>query len=186
MKFCYADPPYLGLAVQCYGDEHPDAADYDRIETHAVLIDRLSAEFPDGWALSLHSPSLRAILPLCPPEVRVMAWVKPFCSFKPNVRVAYAWEPLIVYGGRARTRDEPTVRDYISCPIEVGNAWRGRKARQFCFWMFEVLGMHPDDEFVDLFHGSGEVARAWVSWKRQRRIFGPAETEPAELALGLA
>jgi hypothetical protein len=25
-----------------------------------------------------------------------MAWVKPFAAFKRNVRVAYAWEPVIV------------------------------------------------------------------------------------------
>jgi hypothetical protein len=30
----------------------------------------------DEWALSTSSKALRDILPLCPPEVRVCAWVK--------------------------------------------------------------------------------------------------------------
>jgi hypothetical protein len=114
MRFAYADPPYLGLAAKFYGHLHADAADYDKPETHQALIDRLCAEF-DGWALSLHTPSLRAILPMCPPDVRVMAWVKPFASFKPGVGVAYAWEPIIVRGGRRRTRKQQTVSRSLGC-----------------------------------------------------------------------
>jgi hypothetical protein len=48
VKFAYADPPYLGLAEKLYGHLHPQAADYDRVETHKALVDRLVAEFPDG------------------------------------------------------------------------------------------------------------------------------------------
>jgi hypothetical protein len=99
MKFCYADPPYFGLAQQFYGHLHPEAAAYDKLETHAALINRLSDEYPDGWAMSLQSPALKHILPLCPTDCRVMAWVKPFASFKPGVGVAYAWEPVIIRGG---------------------------------------------------------------------------------------
>jgi hypothetical protein len=99
MKFGYADPPYLGRAAKFYGELHADAAVYDTVEGHHALIDRLCDEFADGWAMSLHTPSLRTILPLCPEDVRVMAWVKPFCSFKKGVGVAYAWEPIIVRGG---------------------------------------------------------------------------------------
>src|SRR5208282_5223367 len=50
---------------------------------HAELIERL--ETYDAWALSLSSTSLPEVLPLCPEGVRVGAWVKPFCSFRPNV-----------------------------------------------------------------------------------------------------
>ena len=64
VKFAYADPPYYGLASKFYGKLHKDAADYDRIETHAALITRLSLEYPDGWAMSLQSKALAAILPL--------------------------------------------------------------------------------------------------------------------------
>ena len=67
MRFCYADPPYLGCGA-LYATEHPDAAVWNDIETHRELIARLCRDYPDGWAMSLSSPSLRAILPLFPME----------------------------------------------------------------------------------------------------------------------
>ena len=119
MRIAYADPPYLGCGAKHYGDRHESAADWDSLDTHRQLIDRLVAEYPDGWAMSLHSPSLRELLPLCPEDVRVMAWVKPFAVFKKNVTVAYAWEPVIVRGGRKRPTDMPTVRDWVSANITL-------------------------------------------------------------------
>jgi hypothetical protein len=118
VRFAYADPPYLGLAAKFYGEIHPDAADYDRPETHQALIDRLCSEF-DGWAMSLHSRTLRTILPMCPPDVRVMAWCKSFASYKPGVHPAYAWEPVIIRGARTRGRHGSTVADYTVVPITV-------------------------------------------------------------------
>jgi hypothetical protein len=164
VRFAYADPPYLGLAARFYGDRHPDAADYDRPEAHQALIDRLSAEF-DGWALSLHSPSLKVILPMCPDDVRVMAWVKPFASFKPGVRVAYAWEPVIVRGGRKRGRDHDTVRDWIAENITLQRGFPGAKPNAFVLWLLDVWGADRTDEIVDLFPGSGAVQRAIDGWR---------------------
>jgi hypothetical protein len=177
MKAAYADPPYLGKsafgATHHYGDRHPDAADYNRIETHAALIDRLSAEF-DAWAYSLHSPSLRDILPLCSSDVRVGAWVKPFCSYKPGVNPAYAWEPVIFRGARKRERKAPKIRDYLSANINIntfldGKPFPGSKPPEFCWWIFDFLGLEPDDEFADLFPGSGAVGRAWEEYRRAKR-----------------
>ena len=37
----------------------------------------------------------------------------------------------------------------------------GAKPAAFCYWMFDLLGALPGDEVVDLFAGSGGVARAW-------------------------
>ena len=165
MKFAYADPPYLGLAAKFYGKMHPDAESYDTIEEHAALIESLSRNYPDGWAYSLHSPALRTILPLCPEDVRVGAWTKPFASFKPGVSVAFAWEPVIFRGGRKRGRDELTVRDYCAVPITLRRGFCGAKPDGFSFWIFDLLGMQPDDEFVDLFPGSGAVTRAWNEWR---------------------
>lgn len=170
MRFAYADPPYLGCAVRLYGD-HPDAHVYDTIEGHRALIERLVAEFPDGWALSMTSGNLRDLLPLCPREARVMAWVKPFASFKTGVTIAYAWEPLIVYGGRKRPKHLDYVRDWIAANITLQRGTKGAKPDGFCFWLFEVLGMQPSDELVDLFPGSGAVGVAWDRWKRQARLF---------------
>jgi hypothetical protein len=169
MRFAYADPPYYGLAAKFYGKLHPEAAEYDKLETHAALITRLCAEF-DGWAMSLHSPSLKHILPLCPDDTRVMAWVKPFAAFNLHVDPAYSWEPVLVWGGRKRGNDRLTVRDYCSASITLKRGFRGAKPDALCFWIFEVLGMRADDEFTDVFPGSGAVGRAWLKWRTQNRF----------------
>jgi len=102
MKVVYADPPYIGQAKKHYNSEEVD---------HKALITQLEAY--DGWALSCSSPSLRIILPLCPPVIRIGIWVKPFCSFKANVNPAYAWEPVIFKPARARGREKLTVKERI-------------------------------------------------------------------------
>ncbi len=167
MRFAYVDPPYLGCGKKHYGHQHADAADYDSFEAHAALLESL-AEY-EAWALSLHTPSLRVILPLCPSGVRVGAWVKPFASFKPGVNPAYCWEPVIFFGGRSAvgrgSRHAATVRDYVSANITMGRGVSGAKPEAFCFWLFEFLGARDGDEFVDLFPGSGAVARAWETWR---------------------
>jgi len=81
MKFAYADPPYLGCG-SLYAKHHPEALKWDDPEAHRSLIGRLCEQYPDGWVLSLHEPSLRTILRMCPDDVRVASWVKPFASFK--------------------------------------------------------------------------------------------------------
>jgi hypothetical protein len=164
-RFAYADPPYPGCAHLYRA--HPDyAGEVD----HAELVARLVRDYPDGWALSTSSPALWDVLPLCPrpPESRVCVWAKPFASFKPGVGVAYAWEPVIVYRGRRRTREEPTVRDWIAENITLQKGLTGAKPRAFCFWLFEVLGMQPGDEFHDLFPGTGGVMEAWREWSERR------------------
>ena len=69
MRFALADPPYLGCGQKHYGKHHPSAADFDSIEAHADLIARLVSDYPDGWALCLHTPSLKAMLNLCPDDI---------------------------------------------------------------------------------------------------------------------
>ncbi len=163
MRFAYADPPYMGQAKKHYAHD-PRCAEVD----HAGLIERLNGY--DGWALSLSSPTLKTILPLCPDDVRVMAWVKPFCAFKVNVNPAYAWEPVIVRGGRKRTRDQETVRDWVSAVITLRKGLSGVKPPDFSYWLFSVLNMQDGDEFHDVFPGSGAVSRAWESWKRIKTL----------------
>jgi site-specific DNA-adenine methylase len=173
MRFAYADPPYYGMARQFYGREHPDAAVYDTLDGHRALIARLCEEFPDGWALSMASTNLRDILPLCPADCRVGAWVKPFCSFKPGVNPGYCWEPVVWRGGRPRVRRERTVRDYVAVNITLRRGYPGAKPEAFCWWVFSLLNATPEDELVDLFPGSGAVSRAWEAWVRyQRGLFG--------------
>lgn len=174
MRVAYADPPYYGVAEKLYGHLHPDAADYDSLDAHQALIGQLG-EF-DGWALSLSSPSLKHILPLCPDEARVAAWVKPFASFKKGVNPAYAWEPVIFQSARgAADRPLPvegggltSIRDYVSCPIALRRGFPGAKPEAFCRWIFGLIGAEPDDEFIDMFPGSGAVGVAWESFRREQ------------------
>ncbi len=155
MKVAYCDPPYVGQARK-----HYSCAEVD----HRSLIARLMQEFPEGWALSCSSPSLHELLPLVPRDTRIMAWVKPFCSFKPGVNPAYAWEPLLIRGGRKRTREQPTVRDWVSANITLKKGLVGAKPEDVCFWLFDVLNLQRGDEFHDLFPGTDVVTEAWKKY----------------------
>lgn len=168
MRFAYADPPYIGQAKKHYSHD-PACEEVD----HVALIGRLYEEYPDGWALSCSSPSLCEILTICknlcwhydrPLDVRVMAWVKPFCAFKVNVNPAYAWEPVIVRGGRKRTRQQETVRDWIAENITLQKGLTGAKPKAFCYWIFDVLNVKPDDVLHDLYPGTGIVGRCFTEY----------------------
>lgn len=167
VRIAYADPPYPGQSKKHYGD-HPDyAGEVD----HGELVERLGLY--DGWVLHTSSPALRDVLSLCPPDVRVAAWVKPFAAFKKNVKVAYAWEPVIFHGGREpepNRIDGVTLRDFISEPITMKRGLAGAKPERVCWWAFEVLGMDPGDDLDDLFPGSGAVTRAWERWKQTPQL----------------
>ena len=165
MRFAYADPPYLGVAKKHYGKHHADASEYDDPESHRRLIERLDSEY-DGWALSLSSPSLRVILPMCPDDVRVCPWVKPWAAFKPGVTQAFAWEPVIVKPVRKRPKFKDTVRDWVSAGITMKRGLIGVKPDAFSYWLFEFAGLQPDDEMIDVFPGSGAVSRAWERWSK--------------------
>ena len=155
MKIAYADPPYIGQAAKHYHSEEIN---------HLELVKKLCSEY-DSWALSASSSSLKQILSYCPSDIRIAAWVKPFCSFKPNVNPAYAWEPVIFWHPRARGRDLLTVRDWVNVNITLKRGLCGAKPEAFCLWLFELLGMLPDDEFTDLFPGTWAVTRAWAKWR---------------------
>ncbi len=164
MKAAYADPPYLGCGKKLYGKHHPDAMIWDAPEAHVRLVDQLENEY-DAWAMSCSTPSLRALLPLMPPEIRVAAWVKPFAIFKPNVGVAYAWEPVLFKEGRKRSRERPTSRDWVSANVTLRKGLTGAKPVQFCEWLFDLLTLEPDDEFIDIFPGTGIVGHTWDLWR---------------------
>lgn len=159
MKVAYADPPYVGQSKKLYGGSEVN---------HRLLIAHLCDEFPDGWALSCSSPSLRDLLALCPDDVRIGAWVKPFHVFKKGVRPAYAWEPLIYRGGRNAKPDTPvkggeptTPRDWYEGNITLRRGLPGAKPDGFCFWVFDLMNLQPGDELVDIFPGTGAVGEAW-------------------------
>lgn len=170
IKAAYADPPYLGCGG-LYAKNHPEAKDWDRPEKHRELIGQLCDGY-DSWAMSLSSTGLRTILPMCPDDVRVMAWVKPFASFKPNVGVAYAWEPVIcrLSPSRKRGRDQPTVRDWVSEVITLKKGLTGAKPVVFCWWIFELMALRATDILVDVFPGTGILTREWERFKRHEKI----------------
>jgi hypothetical protein len=172
MNIAYADPPYLGCCA-LYNHEHGISGQcWDDLATHERLIDGLCDYYPDGWALSLSTPSLRQLLPLCPADVRIGAWVKTFASFKPNVNPAYAWEPVIFMGGRQqRSREEPTVRDWVSCPITLQKGLTGAKPELFVWWLFDFLGLESRDTITDIYPGTGVVGRVWEQYRRQGKLF---------------
>lgn len=161
MRFAYADPPYIGQAKR-----HYDCPEVD----HAVLLATLELEFPDGWALSASSPSLRFILALAPPDVRIAAWCKSFCAFKRGVRPAYAWEPVIYRGGRnpmnghraavpEKNGKQLTPKDFHVAPITLKKGLVGAKPESVCRWILELLNFQSGDELVDMFPGTGIMGR---------------------------
>jgi hypothetical protein len=99
-----------------------------------------------------------------------MAWVKPFAAFKPGVGVAYAWEPVIVWGGRPRTRQQPTVHDWVSASITLRKGLVGAKPEKFCHWLLEVLNVQPGDTVDDLYPGTGVMSRV-LAERRAQEVF---------------
>ena len=125
---------------------------------HEELITSLVAGGYTGWALSTSMRALRDVLPLCPPH-HVCPWVKPHGVSSRSNGLHNAWEALIVVGGRQRP---PGVRDWLrAMPARGGGDLMGRKPLAFCAWLFRCLGMQAGDELVDLFPGTGAVAKAW-------------------------
>ena len=157
MRVAYADPPYIGQAKKHYNNTEVD---------HLELLRNLNSDY-DGWALSCSSPSLKEILtlPTCPDNVRIGAWVKPFCIYKPNVNPAYAWEPVLFIPARNGTRDEDTKRDWVSSVITLKKGLVGVKPETFSMWLFDILGLRDEDEFCDLFPGTGAVTKAYEKWR---------------------
>ena len=171
-RFAYADPPYPGLAARYYRHEPTFAGEVN----HRALIASLEASGYAGWALSTSSKALRDVLPLCPAGARVCAWVKPI-GVPPRTRGIHStWEPVIVVGGRQRP---PGVRDWLrATPARGGGeTLMGRKPLSFCAWLFDLLGMQPGDELVDLFPGTGIVGRAWAELSRG----APTDVSPGAL-----
>lgn len=164
MRLGYADPPYPGMSARHYKN-HPDyAGEVD----HAELLARLDRDY-DGWLLHTSSVALPEILGIATAlgitGYRIMPWVKPFCAFKQNVSVAYAWEPVLVKAARKPVVSGRCVmRDWVSESITMKRGLTGAKPENVCHWAFEMLGAEPADTLDDLYPGTGAVSAAWLTW----------------------
>jgi hypothetical protein len=157
MRFAYADPPYW-KSCALYGHEHgEDGKCWNKIETHLGLIGRLEDEFPDGWAMSMSSNSLRRLLPACPSDIRVASWVKPYCAGRPGITPYYSWEPVIFRGGRKTEKGELWARDSIVRNAMSAEHLVGKKPPEVCRWIADLLGWREGDHLEDLFPGSGSM-----------------------------
>lgn len=159
----YADPPYPGKSYLYRG--HPDyAGEVD----HRDLLAELEREFPDGWALSTSAEALPFVIGLCHDleisRIRVAAWVRGPRTNRRARRPQSSWEPVIYRGGRLKrtdlTRTDSLVYGAKPRLTDPGRVI-GAKPAAFAWWLFELLGLEPHDELVDLFPGSGGIARAW-------------------------
>jgi hypothetical protein len=148
--------------------DHPD---FGGEVDHAELVERLERDY-DGWALSTSERALGEVLPLCPWEsweFRVCVWRRGCARPIGRSRIMYAWEPLLVK--TPRWESLPWIADTAFIPQNLsGQSLRGQKPEAFAFWMFGLLGVTPEDEFTDLFPGSGAIGRAWDAWSSQQRI----------------
>ena len=190
LRLAYADPPYLGCC-KLYDHEHGESGlCWDDLTTHKLLIEQLCDVFPDGWALSCTSGSLRHLLPLTPDDTRVSPWCKSFSAFKKGVRPAYAWEPVLWRGGRNPGSGHPhappekggkqntpkdflwqdgTVEGGLLAPITLKKGLTGAKSEAFCEWVIALLNAQPGDLLVDLYPGTGVMGRVWAQAASGRR-----------------
>lgn len=157
MKFAYADPPYLGMGKKMYGKLHDEAAIWDQVEVQRDLVRKLIAEYPDGWAMSCNPKDLQFLL--IDPNIRVCAWTKTFHQIR-QTTVQYAWEAVLLYGGRPDGKRKPMVRDWVSGVIAMRKGLQGAKPDYFNDWILALLNYQPGDTLDDLFPGTNGMAEA--------------------------
>jgi hypothetical protein len=159
VRVAFADPPYLGQGKKRYAAHHDEAHIWDDPQTHRLLIERLESEY-DGFALCASSTTLHDLLPMFSTTPRIASWVKPFAAFKPNVRIAYTWEPVLFREARRSSKEGAFVnRDHLSEPITMKKGLVGAKPERFCRWVLDLVGWVPGDEVDDLFPGTGVMGR---------------------------
>lgn len=183
MKLVIADPPYppfvgsggrKNRASRWYGagqrslkdnpaDRHPEASDWDNPARHRLLLEELMSTC-DGWAIATSVDGISAYGAL-PVGIRVMAWIKPN-AIPGSHRIRSNWEPVILYppiGRRSNRSGRGSVTD-----VHIANAPRGfigEKPESWTHWVLDALSFEPaNDQVIDMFTGSGAVARAVLTY----------------------
>ena len=185
MKFAFCDPPYPGRAYLYRDVDRPDAEEVD----HAALVDRLIAEYPDGWALATDSRGLWTVVPLLEPRARELRarigiWhvsdALPIGIGNPkgrDARVAFSFEAVVLAGGRHRG---PHVYDVLVAARRASaNPFLGAKPGPYVAWVLRLLGAEPGDVVDDLYGGSGAVAAAAAEYLSQAQLW-PARRPRAQ------
>lgn len=182
LKFCIADPPYLGRAVRWYGeggcgvgygkgqaDNHEQAGIWDDPKTHQQLVNDLNQNY-DGWAIAMSVHSLSTYLQVVETDsrngIRVCVWHKPSAVPSGN-RINNVWEPILVKVPKTRrgwqskcvkTTDVLTVNP-------PRNNFIGAKPKEWTEWVLDLMGCREGDVVDDLFKGSGAVQQAIDSYQ---------------------
>lgn len=179
LRLAIADPPYppfigsggrKNRATRWYGGEqrsqtdrpadfHPDAGKWNDPVTHRALLLSLTDEY-DGFAIATSPDGIAAYGPL-PPEIRLLAWVKP--NAQPGShRLRSMWEAVILYPPRGRRSNRGGIGstpDVLIAPVRRG--FRGAKPGEWTEWVLAALSYDPSQDTVDdLFPGSGAVTKS--------------------------
>ncbi len=184
MRLAIADPPYPAFhgsggrknpASRWYGtgqlsssdrpaDRHPGAHEWDDPAKHSELLFILRASY-DGWAIATCPDGIAAYGPL-PPEVRIMAWIKP--NAQPGShRLRSMWEPVLVYPpvGRRSNRGGIGALPDVLTANAPRRGFTGQKPPEWTAWVLSALSYDPDaDTVTDLFPGSGSVSSVIASY----------------------
>jgi len=86
----------------------------------------------------------------------------------------YFWEPVIFHEAREFER-KPMVLDWMSCCIAMRTGQVGAKPDAFNDWILDLLCYEVGDEFVDLFPGSGGMAKAIERFSRRLSGLGASQ-----------
>ena len=196
LRLAYADPPYPGLSKRYYGD-HPDYAGevdhadlirrlstYDgwALSTSARALPDILALCPPGSRVAAWVRGERPVRSAGP----LNAW-EPVIYWggrrDPSRGAAADASPLPAarVASRRRTRSAELSDSSSLSPRRVDvllyrpgvrttdpERVIGAKPAAFCRWVFDLLGAEPQDEFHDLFAGSGGVMRAWDAFTSQQ------------------
>jgi hypothetical protein len=85
--------------------------------------------------------------------------VKTFHQIRPTT-VQFAWEPVLLFGGRKENKRSPMVRDwFVGVPTKM-KGLPGAKSDSFNDWILDLLNFKEGDSLDDLFPGTGGMGRA--------------------------
>lgn len=96
--------------------------------------------------------------------------------FPPGWAIERVHGPSWMFGAHAPARIVTGERPFCpDCHVT------GAKPAPFLTWLFGCLGARPGDELIDLYPGSGAVARAWESFSAQPELdFAAARSNGAD------